>query len=596
MIQIKLNGTPITGRIDGLESFTANYSRDSDTGRTQKTYTNELKFYDDGFNIIYPILVSSPTGLSSIVNVEVWDDCCNTLIVNNFIIQGNAVDYCSNDCFVTCRLIRKDPVEVIYDCLNKYEINDNRNGYFYYNFKNNGSKFPLVTYCNELRPDWLHILLYNFGSIFLFIGFAIFPALAVIFGAITLVLVAICGILKGIISAVNLIPNVNLSFPPACNQLFQDPGFLFKQYNELLDNISENILGCGRKHPTPLYRQYIENICQICGINQFNSSILNNPSNEYWNALYFYAPSEKGKRNPTVYSQANRPTHKMSSWLDTIAKDFNAHWWIFQNQLYFERKDYYLNLPPIYDAVANASTGDILEGVCFTYNEGKLNAAIKINCEIDPLDDVGNEARLAYVRYEEFTPPSPNLEGILEKSLSYAPARFVNDPIAEAVFTSARVTGLPFVLLLVPNLNQYNRALLMAKDTAASPKMLIWDGKNIEEAYVKYYGGSGNFIGYPNMPAHVSKNFLPTSLQTYTSVYNEPNMYDNFHVIDDPYLNPFRFWDATLTVRMSCALAQSLNVNSTVRLMTPYGAIVNARINTITANFGSREITFEVEF
>jgi hypothetical protein len=126
--------------------------------------------------------------------------------------------------------------------------------------------------------------------------------------------------------------------------------------------------------------------------------------------------------------------------------------------------------------------------------------------------------------------------------------------------------------------------------------MLIWDGKNIEEAYVKYYGGSGNLPGYPNMPAHVSKNFLPTALQTYISVYNEPNMYDNFHVIDDPYLNPFRFWDATLTVRMSCALAQTLNVNSTVRLITPYGAIVNARINTITANFGSREITFEVEF
>jgi hypothetical protein len=74
------------------------------------------------------------------------------------------------------------------------------------------------------------------------------------------------------------------------------------------------------------------------------------------------------------------------------------------------------------------------------------------------------------------------------------------------------------------------------------------------------------------------------------------DLFDNQWAINSPNLNPYRFWDATLTVRMSCALAQTLNVNSTVRLMTPYGAIVNARINTITANFGSREITFEVEF
>jgi hypothetical protein len=78
--------------------------------------------------LIYPILVSSPTGLSNVVNVEVWDDCCNTPVVRNFIIGGDAVDYCDNDCFVTCRLTRQDQEELIYQCLNKYEISSNRNG------------------------------------------------------------------------------------------------------------------------------------------------------------------------------------------------------------------------------------------------------------------------------------------------------------------------------------------------------------------------------------------------------------------------------------------------------------------------------------
>lgn len=598
MLQVKINGTPITGRIEGLEDFTLNYSRDSETGRTQKSYTNQLKFYDDAFNIIYPLMVANPNGLNQSANVEIWDDCCNAPVYRDLIIRGDMVDFCTGDCFVTARLTRQDPDELIYQCLNKYEISDNRNGYFYYDYNTNGSKFPLVTYCNELRPDWVHVVLYNLGSILLFIGYAIFPALAVIFAVITIFFISICGVLRGLESIINgLLPGnpVDLT-PPACDQLFDDPGFLFQGYNKLLDNLAENFIGCGRKHPTPLYRQYIENACQICGINQFNSSILNDPNNEYWNALYFFAPAEKGKRNPTVYTQANRPTAKMSLWLDTIAKDFNARWWISQGQLYFERKDFYLSQPPIYDADINQETGDILEGVCFTYNEGKLNASMKIDCVMDALDDVGNEARLAYVRYQDFIPPNNNFEGMLEKSLSYAPARFLFDPIAESIMTNIRVTGLPFVALLLPNLNQYTRALLMAKDTASAPKMLIWDGQNREEAYVKFYAPNGSFPGYPNVPAHVSKKYLPTNSQTYNPVVNVPDMYDNFHIIDDPYQNPFRFWNAELTVRANCQLVQQLDVNRTVRLRTPYGAIVNARINQINANLGERTIQFTCEF
>jgi hypothetical protein len=407
---------------------------------------------------------------------------------------------------------------------------------------------------------------------------------------------AICGVLALIIGAVNLIPTVNIALPPACQDLFQDPGFLFSKYNNLLDKLAENFIGCGRKHPTPLYRQYVENACQICGINQFNSSILNNPSNEYYNALYFFAPAEKGSRNPTNYTQANRPTMTMDAWLTTISKDFNARWWISQGQLYFERKDFYLQQPSIYDAVANAETGDILEGVCFRYNTGKLFASTRISCVMDALDDVGNEARLAYTRFEEYQPPSNALEGINEKALSYAPARFLFDPVGESIITGSRVTGLPFVAILLPNINQYTKALLMAKDTASSPKMLIWDGVNREEAYVKYYAGSGSFPGFPNVPAHVSKKYLPTNQQTFNPVVNVPDMYDNFHIIDDPSQNPFRFWDDTFTVRMSCDLARQLDVNRTVRLKTPYGAIVNARIKEITADFGNRQITFQTEF
>jgi hypothetical protein len=574
MIQIKLNGIPITGRIEGLESFTATYSRDSETGRTQKTYTNELAFYDDGFDLIYPILVSSPTGLSNVVNVEVWDDCCNTPVVRNFIIGGDAVDYCDNDCFVTCRLIRKDPDELIYECLQNHQISDNRNGYFYYD-PNGQPKFPLVAYCNELRPNWLMriIIIAALSLVILTKGvlFTILPIIAFLISAVFI----ICFILSAIEGAINLIPTVNLNLtPPYCNQIIADPFSFFTDLKNLADSLIQNFVGCGRKHPTPLYRQYFENACTICGINQFNSSIFNNPSSEYYNALYFFAPADAGTRNPTAIIQENRPTMTMDSWFSQVAKDFNSRWWISGGQLYFERLDYYLQQPPLYDAVANAETGDILEGVCFTYNEGRQYQSININCQMDAIDDLCNEDKL---RYNQFINYGTNQawQGTQEVMLSYAPARFRNDGVEPDVLSE--FGQIPLInWLFNGQLNGTDEYLLMSKGTTTSPKMLIWDGQSYTTAIIKKYNG------VQNMPAMVSSSGF--------------DLYAEFWQINTPTQNPFRYWNANFTVRMSCDLARQLDVNRTVRLKTPYGAIVNARIKEITADFGNRQITFQTEF
>jgi hypothetical protein len=574
MIQIKLNGIPITGRIEGLESFTATYSRDSETGRTQKTYTNELAFYDDGFDIIYPILVSSPTGLSNIVNVEVWDDCCNTPVVRNFIIGGDAVDYCDNDCFVTCRLIRKDPDELIYECLQNYQISDNRNGYFYYD-PNGQPKFPLVAYCNELRPNWLMRILIIVALILVLTMKSLLPAIITVIVSITIAVIAICGVLKIIETVLNAIPSVNIDItPPICDNILQDPFLIFNEIKNFTDKLIENFIGCGRKHPTPLYRQYFENACTICGINQFNSSIFNNPASEYWNALYFFAPADAGSRNPTAIIQENRPTMTMDAWFTQVARDFNSRWWISGGQLYFERLDYYLQQPPLYDAVANVETGDILEGVCFTYNEGKQFQAININCQMDALDDVGNEDKLRYNRFINYG-TNQAWQGTQEVMLSYAPARFRNDGVEPDVLSEFGQIGL-INWLFNGQLNGTDEYLLMSKGTATSPKLLIWDGQSFTTAIIRKYSG------VQNMPAMVNSNQL--------------DLYNRFWEINSPLINPFRYWNATLTVRMSCDLARQLDVNRTVRLKTPYGAIVNARIKEITADFGNRQITFQTEF
>jgi hypothetical protein len=575
MLHIKINGTPIQGRIEGLEDFTLNYSRDSETGRTQKSYTNQLKFYDDGFAIIYPLMVANPNGLNQSATVEVWDDCCNAPVYRDLIIRGDMVDFCANDCFVTCRLTRQDPDDLIYQCLNKYEISSNRNGYFNHQ-PNNQPKFPLVVYCNELRPNWLMAVLISIALFMLFIKSSFIPFIIFLLAGISAIVFGICAALRGIESFINwfLPGNPFDCTPPVCDNVLADPFFLINEAKDFVDRIVENFIGCGRKHPTPLYRQYIENACQICGINQFNSSILNDPNSEYYNALYFNAPADSGDRQAVGYISENRPTATISSWLDIIAKDFNARWWISQNQLYFERKDFFLSQPVIYDAVVNASTGDILEGVCFSYNEGKLFSSIKVEAVMDALDDVGNEDRNRYTVYFDYG-SNPNWEGANKKALSYSPARFRNDGIEPDILT--QFDNLPLSnLIWGNNISQYSRALLMSKGTASNPKMLIWDGQSYTDAYVKIYNG------VQNMPAMVNSG--------------QSDLYDKFHRIDDPNQNPFRFWNAEFTVRANCQLVQQLDVNRTVRLSTPYGAVVNARILQINANLGERTIQFTCEF
>lgn len=577
-LQIKLNGIPITGRVDGLSDFTLNYSRDSETGRTQKSFSNDLTFYDDGFNIINPILIANNQGLNNSIRVEIWDSCCNAVVFNDLIIRGDSIDFCSGDCFVKCRVTRQDPDERIYDCLRTLELSDNRNGFF------NNTPFPNIAYCDELRPQWLMITLFYIALGFLASFYGILIGLISFVATISAIVLAICGILKIIENILNSIPTINVNWtPPFCDDLLKDPFKYVKEIGGFVDKILENIIGCGRKHPSPLYRDYIQNACTICGINSFSSSILNNPNSEYYNAVYFHAPVKPGRRTPPNYIFENRPMYTVDSWLSLIAKDFNSGWWVDNGILYFERNDYYLSQAPIYDAVANAATGDILDGVCFSYNETKLYASRTVETTLDGLDETGNEAQeeyRAFLNFQQLYGYNPNWTDHEPRRLHYAPARFRNDGIEPDILSDFGT--IPLVnFLAFQNLTNTGEYLLMSKSIASSPKMLIWDAsKGRQTAIVKDYGANYG----RNFPAKA--DYAPFPVQ---------QMYD-FHRIDDPMQNPFRMWSAELTVRMSCPLLQQLSVNRTVRLRTPYGAVVNARILQIQANMGQREVMFSCEF
>jgi len=576
-LQVRLNGTPIRGRIEGLESFSVTYSRDEQTGATQKAYTNELKFFDDGFDLIFNTLVASQQGLYKYIKVQIWDECCNEFIYQDFIIKGDSVDYCTGDCFVVARMTREDADERIYDCFKRTPITTDlenpdgsvNNSHWTLDVTK-GITIPMIPYCNDSKPAVFHHLL------------------IVIVQIVTVIISLLSGLFSVIFGQNNAITNFNKW-------------------------IGENLISCGRKHPSPRIVDYIGEGAKYCNCNQatpFVSGIFTHPNSWYASTLYFYAPLKPGDRkyknnSSQRYIVENRPRQTITEFLNQIASDFNANWWVENGVLYMERKDYYLGAPIIFDAIAEAKRGNILNGPCFKYNQGTLYSAQRIKAQMDLSEGCGNHSIDLYSVYFDYVKWYNNPAGweswrdVKDVQLNFAPVRF-----SDELWPRSGVSSYPFLGLLNA---QYGNVIsstrwmpLLQKEEFAVPKYYEWDQdlNTVDEArprtapiqqYVKE-----NQTLYPTNVIQSNPRFCISyvgNLQSGTS-----NIYKDFHAINDPTQNPYRFWDYEIEAKMDCVMVKNLSVNRTVRMQTPYGTSVQGKINTIIANFGERTIRITGEF
>ena len=143
-IVIKLNGTVITGRIDGIEQFNVTFRENDEDGGLVKSYSSELKFYDDGYLLLKNILIDDPNGFINEVNIELFDECCAQPVFNGYIV-GNSIDWCDPECWVSTQVVQARPE---LNCVKSRLIYDNELG-----FLNRPQK--KLRYCLDLRPDWI---------------------------------------------------------------------------------------------------------------------------------------------------------------------------------------------------------------------------------------------------------------------------------------------------------------------------------------------------------------------------------------------------------------------------------------------------------
>lgn len=532
--------------VRGLESFTVSYRDVDSDGDKALSFSSTLEFYGAAFNYLKEKLICEEYGYAQALEISIIDKCCNTIIVQG-IIKGSELDICDTSegqCFIQTNVVVFDEDTKKRKCLESTLIWDGTSTKYNTTPTEFESKteFVNVQYCDELRPNWLHHII--------------------------LILAALAFMTVNTLMAA-LLPVILLLWLITGNNI----------YTDFRDLIGEFVTGCGRKHPTPLLRDYIKNACKICGL-EFKSSILNDPASEYFNTLYFNAPSRKGVKNPNGLIPENRPNETGAELLDRIKCTHNANWKIKNGCLFYERKDKIDRLGPVLFNLNEL--GDDLLKLCFTdFEVVKASGNFKYNK--DERDFVGDEA-LPFPRYNDRVEWNPNgsnpyLEGTHDNVCQLGASRYRDDGIEQDVLDTTL-----YNLGIFPwssTISQNKNVLLLANGTAQLPKLIIWDGLDRQ---------CGRII---HRDSQVANNVTDEDYNWpyWFNAKRSDGLYQRFHYIDSPYSKELPRRSFVAEIKATCERVEKLDPCGQLE-MTFCGELKTGVIDLITYSRKENKITF----
>lgn len=560
MIRIVLDGVFINGNVTGLDNVTITLREKDDDKKVSKSFSSELEFYDDGYNLLKTKLIDDPEGFGKSVDVELYDDCCSNDLIFKGEITGDSIDWCENDCFITANVIQKDQETEAAKCIRSTIIYDNHAGFL-------NKQHPNMEYCIELRPAFIQDLLLIFALLFCLLLILLVPLVAVIS-----ILVAFVGLLC---EAYNLIPFVDdLNCPPI------NPAALLLDYIYWVGEIKDNLIGCGRKHPAPLVRDYLNNVCAKCGLT-FKSSILNDAASDYYDLVMLSASIAKGEENPSGLIEDNLPVMTGKILLEKLAATFNGDWRVTGGALVFERRDTFIGNTLWIDTFA---IGDrLIEDACFSWISEDRPAFGIFKYTQDATDWVGNEARRRYDDIVEWNDPVSDVqEGSKEVLIPFSRARHRDDDIDRDVLTSWGEIGI-FNTIFGGELLNSRRVLLLPQHTSTTEKLLIWDGNMLNGRVKRGYTGTG-------YDPDVSFNY-----PMWVDATKQNNLYDRFWAIENPKLPSNQLFDFNLKVRYECNDLRSFGFDKYINVIKG-GQIVKGIPTEIRIDFKTKtlEITGKI--
>jgi hypothetical protein len=574
-IKIYLNGTEITGRIDGLDSFEITISQDTDDGVVSKSFSSELVFYDDGYAILRSQLIDAFQPLINDVVVDIYDECCATKIFEG-VIRADAIDWCEPICAITANIIQRDPA---YDCIQSTVIWDDQNGFL-------SRPRVKLRYSTAMRPE------------------AIFYVMVFIYAILNAIIYLVLIPLFAVLSLIALLA-------------LQNPVEVWDDLTGWMDEMNDRLIITNWYHPTAFVRDYIQNVCDICGL-EFKSSILNESNSYYYDTMLFSAQVRKGyKPSQTISTllEQNLPVETVETLMKShLMPLFNARYWILNGQLIFERKDYFDNSVnnDWIDFSQLYNDGLVIDNrICYSYRDEQLYAFATYQYALDAIEIGSNEAKHRFDNIIEWNdPPFPSQKGELTKAFLSSQARFVGDQIENDPYTTFLFKFLPVTVLFGDSFQDAQGTMYLADHTATNYKFLIWDReRGMEDGRVRslyfdydifvntpppgtyYYNDikiddeTGNIVPFP-IPQGDRFNYPFTF---YNENDNINNLYTDFHFIDNPRRLNYKRYDFSFTFNFSCAQLASFDISKQVRLFLN-GQLKRGEIKEIKVNFLNRTI------
>lgn len=567
-MKVYIDNIPVVNVNSTLLKPKFTYRKVDETGDRAFSYSGDLEFTGVDYDYIYAQLKTSPNALDKKVVLKFVDDCCSQNKVYEFYINHESLKWCEGHCELTAASIEKSISDEQYTCLKNVLIWDDR-----YGFKN--KQHPRMSYCNELRPNWM-------GDLMIILTLALYTAF--------LTMGPVLALIALIIDGINLIIQINNNIIDAINSLggsldHVDPIDLdgdpstttFQQFSNWIDSLLALGVGCGRKHPSPLVRDYIDNICKVCNIT-WDSSILKNPNNEYYNLVYVNCPIDKGvveADNTTFWVDANAPNLSGLQFLDQMCIPFNAKFEIQNSNLTFERKDFFVPKTPWLD-LTTYDTKKVIS-VCWNWSHKNRYSYANLRYQKDAINTVGNEAVDRWGDFIEWNPAasySTLQKGAYEPLMPFAACRFRDDGIDRDILTFYEDQPTINTLIL-----RYKNAMIMNQHTSYLPMLIIWDGQSRSNAFADkfiniYYGGLAGANQFYNYPMWFS-GAAPG------------NLYDRFHAIENPRTTNYQGLDVEIVIEFDCALLNAVDIDGVVKTIEgdtkePLTVEINYENSTLT--------------
>ena len=328
------------------------------------------------------------------------------------------------------------------------------------------------------------------------------------------------------------------------------------------------MINCDDKHPAPLIRYYLDNIVFVSGASGWISSYFGNPAKDHYNMALLFAPVNNGDPNPpTIYGQ-NLPAWTCAEALDNFCKIINGRWFVWNLQIYVERKDYIRNNFQLYfDAVQNKA--NVITGTCYEPGIEVPYASAIFTFTEDPREECGNEILEEYkaeVDYEQLHGNNPKWEERNQVTIPFNGVRVRNDGLRPIIKYDPLTWWQNLVfpnIILGGALQATNKYLMLNKGTTTVPKVLVWDvNSGVNDAKVKEYGNA-NFNDALKFKPGIGGLFWPV---------NNGSMYDDY-AIDDPSINPYYKYDFQIEIKFDCALFSNAIPGQQIRLPQGLGRI-----------------------